>query len=175
MVEVPYNPYFSYGFGVDLFLNSSSLRDYALMGVGIVNLRSMGALIGGKIKPTLPFSFSFMDLILFASLDAGFGGVPALFFGSHNLSRDDDYVEYSKFPSPFPIVFNTTPKVGVEFFFSELFGVELSAGYRALWFIHPMVSKEILFADVTKGAPDKKVVTYDLTALSAGISLKMAF
>lgn len=173
-VDVPYNKYLTFGFSLDLFSTKSFLRGRALMGGGIVDLGAMGGIISGKIKPQLPFSFSFGDLLLFASFEGGIGGTPALVFGSHNLSRDDEYARYRKFPSPFPIVFNTGAKIGMEYYLYEIFGVELNAGYRVLWFVHPMVTKEHLSPEMIE-APPKSVVAYDLSSFFAGMSLKMAF
>lgn len=174
VVDVPYNEYLVFGFSLDLFSTTSYIRDRPLMLGSYGDIGAMGGIISGKIRPQFPINFSFGDLLLFVAFDGGVGGTPALVFGSHNLSRDDDYDQYEKFPTPFPIVFNTAAKIGAEFYFSEIFGVELSGGFRSLWFMHPFVRKDFIPSNAKPG-PDKSVVAYDLSSFFAGASLKMAF
>ncbi len=174
VVDVPYNQYLTFGFSLDLFSTTSFLRDNPLMLGSYGDIGAMGGIISGKIRPQFPINFSFGDLLLFVAFDGGVGGTPALVFGSHNLSRDDDYKKNSKFPTPFPIVFNTAAKIGAEFYFSELIGIELAGGFRSLWFIHPMVNW-VAGSSGKKGPPNKSVVAYDLSSFFAGASLKMAF
>lgn len=169
-VDVPYNQYLLLGFSLDLFRATSHLRGNAMMTPKKVDKTAMGALIGFKARPQIPFSFSFGDLFLFSAVTAGLGGTPAFTFGSHNLNRYS-YDEYKNYATNFPIVFKTGVEAGVEYYFSEIFGIEFKTGYRILWFAHPIVNK--VFSYSVKRAKES-IIFYDAGSLFIGASLKIS-
>ena len=171
-VEVPHNQYLAYGFSFDMLLVRSPNWARDNMGTSMVNSRVMAMALSGLLKPQIPIPVPWGDLLGFLALEVGFGGTPALTMGAYNLSRRE-YDNSANVPSAFPILLNTAIQAGMEYYFSELIGVQLGVGYRALWFIHPLTERK----NPEPGLPytPESVLIYDVSALFASASIKLAF
>jgi|GEM_PF-2536354 len=127
-----------------------------------------------RIRPQIPIVLGNWDLILYAEAQIGFGTSSPLAFGTQPLS-DYRYEGTRNFPTPFPLMFETTPKVGVQVFGWRFFGIDVACGFRTLWIVHPMVAVRSSEYRESMPSDDRKAICYDITAPFLQAGLKFAF
>ncbi len=173
-VEIPYNRFLVFGFSFDYTLaNSPIYGDKRLNKNNDIKKISTTLLgLSAIIKPQIPFETSMGDIHLYSSFEGGGGGSTPITFGTQALSHyDHDKNPSGRFPSPFPLYLETSAKLGLEYFFSELVGLDVGFGYRVLWMVHPMVKPE-RYRQEPSPYP---ALWYDVSSLFAFASLKLAF
>ncbi len=173
-VDIPYNKFLLFGFSFDYTLaNSPRFGDKRLAKDNEVKKISTTFLgLSALIKPQIPFANPIGDFHLYTSLETGGGASTPITFGTQALSNyNHDENSSGRFPTPFPLYLETSAKLGLEYFFSELVGVDFGFGCRVLWVVHPMVKPE----NPRNSVSEHPALWYDITSLFGFASLKLAF
>jgi hypothetical protein len=128
--------------------------------------------VSAHIRPQWPIAFANTDLIFYLDSQLGLHTTSAITFGTQPLANYE-FKNTNKMPTPFPLAFEVTPKIGVEIFAWRFVGLDLAFGYRTLWIVHPMVN----FPDPVAGLPEeeRKAVWNDVTSAFVQAAIKFAF
>lgn len=172
----PLYQYLNIGVSIDYTLAKSPKTGDARLDVGKSSSKISSTFLGvsPRIRPQLPINCTNFDLILYSEAQLGLGTSSPIAFGTQPLS-DYTYENTSNFPTPFPLMLETTPKIGVAIFGWQFLGLDLAFGYRSLWIVHPMVSlpEDSLKDGMTKDK--RKAIWYDVTSTFIQLGIKMAF
>jgi hypothetical protein len=126
------------------------------------------------IRPQLPLAFTHVDLVLYCEAQLGIGTSSPIAFGTEPLS-EYKFTGTNNMPTPFPLMFETTPKIGLELFGWRFVGIDAALGFRTMWVVHPMVS--VPAGRRKEGMPTdtRSAIWYDVTAPFVQVGLKFAF
>lgn len=170
----PFHRFFQLGISLDYTillshreknLSLSLIKEKAKISTQVLGLTT-------HLKPQLPFSWSRWDGIVYFDAGLGLGTTNPISFGTQPIANFE-YKGTRTMPTPFPLAFESTPKIGVQGFVGRFLGFEVASGYRMLWILHPMVS--VPNPDSNGPTTDKKVVWYDVTAPFIEASVNFAF
>ncbi len=175
-VMYPYFRYLALGVSLDYTLAISPKFTNPMLNFSKETARLKSTFIGltGHIRPQLPFAFSSWDLILYTEGQIGIGTSTPIAFGTEALS-DYEYSNTNKIPTPFPVMFETTPKIGLQIFAWRFIGVDVAVGYRMMWIVHPMVSIPQKDVKDTMTEETRSAIAYDVSSLFLQAGLKFAF
>lgn len=172
----PYNCYLSVGFSIDYTLALSPKQGDPRLDVSRASSKISSTFLGvsPRIRPQIPFTLGQFDGAVYVEAQLGLATSSPIAFGTQPLS-DYTYQGHSTFPTPFPLMFETTPKIGVEIFAWHLVGIDVACGYRSLWVVHPMVS--VSSERITPGMEkdSRKAIWYDVIAPFVQVGINMAF
>jgi hypothetical protein len=175
-IMYPYFRYLALGVSIDYTLAISPNDNDPNLSFSKESAKIKSTFLGAtaNIRPQLPFAWDNTDLILYSQAQLGFGTSSPIAFGTQPLS-DYSHKNTSNMPSPFPLMFETTPKIGLQLFGWRFIGVDLAFGYRILWVVHPMVSipKSKLKEGMSKDS--RSAIWYDVSSLFLQAGLKFAF
>lgn len=175
-VSYPYFRYLSLGLSIDYTLAISAKDGDPRLDVSKTSKKISSTYLGvsGRIRPQLPITLGNWDLILYTEAQLGLGTSSPIAFGTQPLS-DYQYKNTSNIPSPFPLMFETTPKIGIQIFGWRFIGLDVAFGLRTLWVVHPMVSipAENMQEGISKD--QRGAIWYDVTAPFIQAGLKFAF
>jgi hypothetical protein len=172
-VEVPMNRYLDLGFAFDFTYVKSSLgKDPGLDLTGGRD-KIWNAFLGLSflLKPQYAIKLGENDLVFYGALMGGFGSSTLFTFGSQPMSDYTHDLGINRIPTPFPFYLESTPSLGIDFFFSSLIGIGLGAGYRMMWVCHPFVPFKGS-EDISRKT-DLKYLWYDLSSAYAMATLKL--
>ena len=171
----PYNKYFSLGVSLDFTrIESRYNRDPNL---DLTKSESKIAPIflgfSALVRPQVPlFISSEFEILLFQENQLGLGSVSPITFGTQPITERYVFLNTSNIPTPFPIMFETTPKIGLQIFGWSFLGFDVAFGYRMLWIIQPLVNSG---RGNHKEKDDRKAMYYDVTSAFIQAGLKFAF
>jgi hypothetical protein len=129
--------------------------------------------ISARIRPQYPIHFSHTDLIFYTEAQLGLNTSSPIAFGTQPLANYT-YDNTSNIPSPFPLAFEATPKVGLQVFAYQFFAVDVAFGFRTMWVVHPMVSPPKKLAEGL-AKDSRKAIWNDVSAMFLQAGLKFAF
>lgn len=175
-VMYPYFRYFALGVSLDYTLAVSPKFTNPNLNFSKETTRLKSTFLGvsGHVRPQLPFSFGNWDMILYAEAQLGLGTSSPITFGTEALS-DYQYDNTKTIPTPFPLMFETTPKIGMQLFGWRFIGVDFACGYRMMWVVHPMVSIPHNRQNETMSTSSRSAVFYDVSSFFLQAGLKFAF
>lgn len=171
----PYNRYFSLGASLDFTrIESKYNRDPNL---DLTKNESKIAPIflgfSALIRPQVPlFISSNFEILLFQENQLGLSSVSPITFGTQPITERYVFLGTSNIPTPFPIMFETTPKIGLQIFGWSFVGFDVAFGYRMLWIIQPLVNSG---RANNEQKDDRKAIYYDVTSPFIQAGLKFAF
>lgn len=175
-VMYPYFDYLALGVSIDYTLAVSPKETNPILNFSKekARLKSTFLSLTGHIRPQYPIAFENVDVILYTEAQLGIGTSSPIAFGTEALN-DYEFNNTTKIPTPFPLMFETTPKIGMQIYGWRFIGLDVAFGYRTMWVLHPMVnipSKE-LTADMTKES--RSAIFYDVSSLFLQAGIKFAF
>lgn len=172
----PYFRYLNLGASLDFTIIKSTYNRDPRLDLSKDNSKIAPLFLGFSllVRPQLPiFVSSDFEILLFQENQLGIGSVSPITFGTQPLTERYVFLSTSNIPTPFPLIFETTPKLGLQFFGWGFFGFDVSLGYRMLWIMHPLVNSGRASQDTPKD--DRGTVYYDVTSLFMQTSFKFAF
>jgi hypothetical protein len=175
-LSYPYFHYLQLGFSLDYTLARSPKKSDPRLDISRASTKISSTFlsISARIRPQFPVTFGNWDLILYMEAQPGVGTSSPITFGTHPLS-DYQYKETSNFPTIFPLMFETTPKIGAQIFGWRFIGLELACGFRIMWIVHPMVSVQQDRLKESRPPDKRKAIWYDVTAPFIQAGVKFAF
>lgn len=175
-VMYPIHRYFMFGVSIDYTLAMSPRDNDPQLNVSKESKKISSTFLGATahLRPQLPFSIGMFDVVLYTEAQLGIGTSSPIAFGTEPLS-EYEFKDTSNMPSPFPLMFETTPKVGVTIFGWRFIGLDAAFGFRTMWIVHPMVSVPSSRGQTGKPKDSRGAIWYDVTAPFVQLGLKFAF
>jgi hypothetical protein len=175
-VTYPVRPWMAIGVSIDYTLAMSPRDNNPELNFSREPAKIKSTFLGATahIRPQWPIEFKNFDLIFYTEAQLGIGTSSPIAFGTEPLS-EFEFKGTRNIPTPFPLMFETTPKLGVQLFGWRFIGLDAAAGFRTMWVVHPMVMVPSKKLKEDLPTDERSAIWYDITSPFVQIGLRFAF